>query len=106
MKQYTKKYCPLQTNIINFQVDSKASWCYYKDIIKKELNMGMSGYIMDIEDKFWDKVLDKVKESEHISEAMDFAVTLGKTEVPFMDTEVIEDGVSEAWDEIWSKYYV
>ena len=34
---------------------------------------------------------------------MDFAVTLGKTEVP--DTETIEDGVSDAWNEVWSKYY-
>ena len=68
--------------------------------------MGMSNYIMDIEDKFWDKVCDKVKEPEHISEAMQFAVELGKTEVPFLDAETIEDGVSEAWNEIWSKYYV
>ena len=66
--------------------------------------MGMSNYIMDIEDKFWDKVCDKVKESEHISEAMQFAVELGKKEVPHMDTDTIEDGVSYGWDEIWSKY--
>ena len=44
--------------------------------------MGMSSYILDNEEKFWDKVYDKITESEHISEAMSFAVELGKTEVP------------------------
>ena len=40
--------------------------------------MGMSNWILDNEDKFWDKVYDKITESEHISEAMNFAVELGK----------------------------
>ena len=40
--------------------------------------MGMSNWILDNEDKFWDKVYDKITESEHISEAMSFAVELGK----------------------------
>ncbi len=66
--------------------------------------MGMSSYIIDIEEKFWDKVYAKITESEHISEAMNFAVNLGKTEVPFIDAETIEDTVSEGWNEIWSKY--
>ena len=48
--------------------------------------MGMSNYILDNEEKFWDKVYDKITESEHISEAMSFAVELGKTEVPHLDT--------------------
>ena len=39
--------------------------------------MGMSSYILDNEEKFWDKVYDKITESEHISEAMSFAVELG-----------------------------
>ena len=53
--------------------------------------MGMSSYILDNEDKFWGKVYDKITESEHISEAMGFAVELGKTEVPHLDTDTIED---------------
>ncbi len=66
--------------------------------------MGMSSYIMDVEESFWDKVYDKITESEHISEAMNFAVELGKTEVPFLDTETIEEHVSYGWDEVWSQY--
>ena len=59
---------------------------------------------MNNEEKFWDKVYDKITESEHISEAMSFAVELGKTEVPHLDAESIEDSVSYGWDEVWSKY--
>ena len=66
--------------------------------------MGMSNWILDNEDKFWDKVYDKITESEHISEAMSFAVELGKIEVPHLDDETIEDHVSYGWDEVWSKY--
>lgn len=65
---------------------------------------GTKAWIMDIEEKFWDTVYKKITESEHISEAMNFAVELGKTEVPFIDAETIEDTVSEGWNEIWSKY--
>ena len=43
--------------------------------------MGMSSYVLDVEEAFWDKVYNKITESEHISEAMNFAVELGKTEV-------------------------
>ena len=32
--------------------------------------MGMSSYVLDCEDKFFDIVSDAVKESEHISEAI------------------------------------
>jgi hypothetical protein len=66
--------------------------------------MGMSNYVLDLEDKFWSKVADKVTESEHFHEAESFAVGLGKTEVPFLDAETIEDGVGEIWNEIWSQY--
>ena len=68
--------------------------------------MGMSNWILDNEDKFWDKVYDKITESEHVSEAMNFAVELGKKEVPHLDTDTIEDGVSYGWDECWSKYRI
>jgi len=66
--------------------------------------MGMSSYILDAEEMFWDKVYNKITESEHISEAMNFAVELGKTEVPNLDAEAIEEVVSEGWDEVWSQY--
>ena len=68
--------------------------------------MGMSSFVLDAEEKFWDKVYDKITESEHISEAMSFAVELRKTEVPNLTTESIEEVVSEGWDEVWSEYRV
>ena len=68
--------------------------------------MGMSNWILDNEDKFWDKVYDKITESEHISEAMNFAVAVGKKEVPHLDAYTIEAGVSYGWDECWSKYRI
>jgi len=66
--------------------------------------MGMSSYVLDTEEKFWDQVYDKITESEHISEAISFAVELGKTEVPHLDAYAIEEHVSYGWDEVWSKY--
>jgi hypothetical protein len=66
--------------------------------------MGMSNYVLDLEEAFWGKVYNKITESEHISEAMSFAVELGKTEVPSLDAESIEEVVSEGWDEVWSQY--
>ena len=68
--------------------------------------MGMSSFVLDAEEKFWDMVYDKITESEHISEAMSFAVELGKTEVPHLDAYAIEEVVSEGWDEVWSEYRV
>ena len=68
--------------------------------------MGMSNWILDNEDKFWDKVYDKITESEHISEAMNFAVELGKKEVPHLDAYTIADCVSYGCDECWSKYRI
>ena len=32
------------------------------------------------------------------------AVELGKTEVPFMSVNDIEEGVAEMWNEFWSAY--
>ena len=66
--------------------------------------MGMSSYVLDNEEVYWNKVYDKITASDHISEAMDFAVELGKTEVPHLDAYTIEEHVSYGWDEVWSKY--
>jgi len=65
--------------------------------------MGMSGYILDLQEQFDEKVELAVKESEHISEAMAEAVK-HRDLVAHMTDEEIEDYVSEAWNEIWSNY--
>ncbi len=65
--------------------------------------MGMSGYILDLQEQFDEKVEQAVKESEHISEAMAEAVK-HRDLVAHMTDEEIEDYVSEAWNEIWSNY--
>ena len=65
--------------------------------------MGMSGYILDLQEQFDEKVELAVKESEHVSEAMAEAVK-HRDLVAHMTDEEIEDYVSEAWNEIWSNY--
>ena len=67
--------------------------------------MGMSSWIMDLEEQFEDKVVDIIKESEDISEAYAGAIELNKKEnlVNWSDDE-IEEAVGEIWNEYWSKY--
>ena len=67
--------------------------------------MGMSSWIMDLEEQFEDKVVDIIKEREDISEAYAGAIELNKTQhlVNWSDDE-IEEAVSEIWNEYWSKY--
>ena len=64
--------------------------------------MGMSSWIMDLEEEFEDKVVDIIKESEDISEAYARAIELNKHLVNWSDDE-IEEAVSEIWNEYWSK---
>lgn len=66
--------------------------------------MVMSNYVLNAEEAFWSKVYNKIIESDHISQAIGFAVELGKTEVPFLNSESIEEVVSEGWSEVWSQY--
>ena len=66
--------------------------------------MVMSNYVLNAEEAFWSKVYNKIIESDHISQAIGFAVELGKTEVPSLNAESIEEVVSEGWDQIWSQY--
>ena len=66
--------------------------------------MGMSSWIMDLEDKYWDTVAKIVSESETLAEAEGSAKSLAKTEVPFLDMDTISDGVAFAWNEFWSNY--
>lgn len=66
--------------------------------------MGMSSYIMDIEENFWGIVAEFIKQSEHPTEAMDKAVKLAKNMAPFLETEEVEEGVGEMWNEYWAQY--
>ena len=59
---------------------------------------------MDVEEAYWDQVADIVKDSEHVSEAMFRAVSLGKPMVPNLKAVEIEDAVSEMWNDYWSQY--
>ena len=66
--------------------------------------MGMSSWIMDLEDKYWDTVEKIVSESETFQEAEGSAKSLAQTEVPFLDVETISLGVAHLWNEFWSNY--
>jgi hypothetical protein len=66
--------------------------------------MGMSGYILENEENFWDGVSDIIKESEHISDATSAAEVLRAKECGHLDSKDVEEQVEEYWNEIWSKY--
>ena len=67
--------------------------------------MGMSSWIMDLQEEFEDKVADIVKESEHVAEAYAGAIKLNKEKnlVNYSDME-IEELVDEIGSEQWSNY--
>lgn len=62
--------------------------------------------LMDEEEKVWDKVADVISESEDISEAQSKAIELFKEHnlLGYVDEDMIEEGVSEMWNEFWSQY--
>jgi len=64
--------------------------------------MGMSGWIMDVEEAYWDQVARIVEDSEHISEAEDRALSLSEPMVPHIDIEDIRESVTMLWNEYWS----
>ena len=68
--------------------------------------MGMSNYIMDVEEACWDRVADSIRECEHVSEAKKMAmdIFLAERMLGVVDIESIEEGVDEMWNEFWSKY--
>lgn len=66
--------------------------------------MGMSSYIMDIEETFFDQCADIIKECEVVYEAIDRCVELGKPVVPHMSADDISDAIGEMWNEYWSNY--
>tara|TARA_B100001057_G_scaffold477457_1_gene546668 strand:- start:446 stop:652 length:207 start_codon:yes stop_codon:yes gene_type:complete len=67
--------------------------------------MGMSSYIMDLQEQFEDKVADIVKESEHVAEAYAAAVKFNnENHLVNWENEEIEYLVDEMWSEQWSNY--
>ena len=65
--------------------------------------MGMSSYILDLEEQFDSKVEDAVKQSEHVDEAFAEAMKHRGLVVHMTDEEVVEY-VHEGWQEFWSNY--
>ena len=65
--------------------------------------MGMSGYIFDGEEKFFDIVADAVKQSEHVDEAYAVA-NKNKGLVAHWGPGEIEDCVDEFWNDFWDNY--
>ena len=65
--------------------------------------MGMSGYILDLEEQFDSKVEEAVKQSEVVEEAVAEAMKHRDLVAHMTDDEVVEY-VHEGWNEIWSNY--
>ena len=65
--------------------------------------MGMSGYILDLEEQFDTKVETAIKQSECIDEAVAEAMKHRRLVAHMTDAEVVEY-VHEGWNEIWSNY--
>jgi hypothetical protein len=62
--------------------------------------------MIDLEEKCWDEAASIIGECEYISEAMIEAVNIFKREglIGYLDTDTIEEGVSEMWNDYWSDY--
>tara|TARA_B100001287_G_scaffold201750_1_gene171113 strand:+ start:2553 stop:2753 length:201 start_codon:yes stop_codon:yes gene_type:complete len=65
--------------------------------------MGMSGYILDLQEQFDSKVEDAVKQSEHVDEAVAEAMKHRDLVANMTDEEVVEY-IHEGWQEFWSNY--
>jgi len=65
--------------------------------------MGMSSYILDLEEQFDTKVESAIKQSEHVDEAVAEAMKHRDLVAHLSDDEVTEM-VYEGWNEIWSNY--
>ena len=57
-------------------------------------------WAMEVEEVFWTSVTSIVKTSYTLNEAVSRSVSLGKSMVPYIDTEIVEDTVSEIWKPI------
>ena len=54
---------------------------------------GTKKWIMEIEDIFWDSVQNIIRNSKTSGEAVSRSISLGKSMVPYIDTEIVEDTV-------------
>ena len=58
---------------------------------------GTKRWIMEIEDTFWDSVQNIIKNSKTSGEAVSRSISLGKSMVPYINSETIEETVQEVW---------
>ena len=58
---------------------------------------GTKKWIMEIEDIFWDSVQNIIRNSKTSGEAVSRSISLGKSMVPYINSETIEDTVQEVW---------
>ena len=65
--------------------------------------MGMSSYILDLQEQFDEKIESAIKQSEHVDEAVAEAMKHRDLVAHLSDDEVTEM-VYEGWNEIWSNY--
>ena len=65
--------------------------------------MGMSSYILDLQEQFDEKIESAIKQSEHVDEAVAEAMKHRDLVAHMTDDEVAEY-VHEGWNEIWSNY--
>ena len=54
---------------------------------------GTKNRVMGVEEVFWTSVTSIVKTSYTLNEAVERSVSLGKSMVPYIDTEIVEDTV-------------
>ena len=65
--------------------------------------MGMSNWILDLQEQFDSKVEEAIKQSEVVEEAVAEAMK-HRDLVSHMSDEEVEEYVYEDWNEIWSNY--
>ena len=69
--------------------------------------MGMSSYVLDLEDKFIDvEVAEIIKDSDTLQEAQLRAEDKRAINYSFIPSNGLNEKVKEMWDEYWSKYNI
>ena len=58
---------------------------------------GTKKWIMEIEDIFWDSVQNIIRNSKTSGEAVSRSISLGKSMVPYINSETSKDTVQEVW---------
>jgi hypothetical protein len=67
--------------------------------------MGMSSYVLDLEDKFIDvELAEIIKDSDTLQEAQLRAEDKRVMNYNFIPSNGLNEKVKEMWDEYWSKY--